>query len=297
MSPAIRDSDWVTMQRRVQDLERRMSAAAVAVPNRQGSALGTQRPPPVAGLVAAPAPGQIGAMWTSTPIADLETYEVEVSTTPAFSGSVTAIATRETRFTLTVDDPGAQHYVRVRARSQSTGAGPWSNVLSTQTGLIVSASLSPDATSAVTRIVQESFEPALMSNTAEENQAIYADIPVFAQGGVVLLFAQLRATYSQSNTPGDPGWWSMEADLLRDGVPLSHPQNLQEYFVTTTPTNNEGVYTMQGGINTVDEPGVGIFTYAIRLRMRRSIPFNVFTFLEPRYAEIVAVEMMRGRLG
>lgn len=283
------------MQRRVGELERRVAAAAVAVPNRRGNALGTQPPPQVSGLVSVPAPGQIGATWTATSIADLETYEVEVSTAPSFSGDVTALATRETRFTLSVADPSAQHFVRVRARSQSTGAGRWSNVLSTQTGLIVSASLSPDATSAVTRIVQESFQPPYMTNVAEENQAVYADLPVAVEGGVVLLFAQLRANYVQVNFD-DPGWWSMEAHLLRNGQPLAHPQNLQEFFDTSMVLHH-GIYTMLGGINTVDEPGVGIFTYSIRLRMRRSEPLEVSVILNPAYAEIVAVEMMRGRLG
>jgi hypothetical protein len=272
---------------RVEQLEAAERRRAASVPVGRTTTLARNRPPKISGLASQPVPGQIGARWTPSSIPDLAAYEVQISDNASFAGAVTTLQRTEAFFTLAVADPAAPHWIRVRARSQSTGTGDWSDKLELVSGQVVAADMSPDAATSVSRNRVEIFDPPILDSDGVQGptEAEYGDALASTYNGVVFIWVRLFYDYDATSIT-DP--WSIESALLRDGVPTGDAD------VVSANTASAGSLTLGGALATPDEPGAGDFTYSVRLRLFGT-PTNSRIILVPRFLEIELVEFMRAR--
>lgn len=282
-------TDVLRLADRVAALERQLRGKASAAPLGRATSLARNRPPKISGLQSQPVPGQIGATWTRSPIPDLAYYEVQIAGDASFSGSVVSLQRSEPSFTHKVDDPAAPHWVRVRAFSQSTGGGDYSDKLELVSGVVVASDMAPDAATSVSRNRVEIFAPPLLDSdgTQGPQAAEYGAGLASTYNGVVFVFVRFQADYEAVSVASlNP--WRVEISLLRDGYATGDTD------IVAANTSSAGTMTLGGGLSTPDEPGVGDFVYSVGIQVFGA-PASARILLAPTLLELEMVEFMRAR--
>jgi len=226
-----------------------------------------KRPPQVSGVTVQRSPGTITVQWTKLDATNISHYEVQVSENAAYT-SPTIARVRDDFYTFqdspaTAVVPLVTYYVRVRAVLNSS-AGPWSSPASSALGLVTTNNILPGAVSLLSEEEITTFDPtALTVGTGAQGttgNVTYGSAQLPALGGVV--FPRVIIELDMTAVGSTADYMRLTTQFIRNPgnvIVGTYKNDIQSSLVAARLT--------LGGFSEFDAPGVGAFTYSVKITL------------------------------
>lgn len=217
-----------------------------------------RRPPQVTGVAIQKSPGTITVQWVRLDATNISHYEVQIASNAAFTDPK-IVRIQDDFYTFqdaALGDLLNTYYVRVRAVI-SNFAGPWSASASSILGLVTTNNILPGAVSLLSEEEITTFDPASLSGAGS---VTYGSAQMPALGGVVFPRVILEMDIT---TVGDTtNYMRLTTQFIRNPgnvIVGTYKNDLQSTLVSARLT--------LGGFSEFDAPGVGAFTYSIKITL------------------------------
>jgi hypothetical protein len=257
-------SDEASIDSRFRRIENELQLRALSNQQSGTSAVGRSRAKPTVltgisldtGIV-----GGIGIRWNRASVGDVSGYEVLVANNRAFVGARRFIR-QENNLTFSEGSPDDEYFVKVRAVNSRKEPGEYTPVLSTKTGKAQYSNLEAGAATNPSEDRVVDFTPAVLS--ADGDEGIYGSAQVVATANeIVLPFVIFRFSFESVYGGGNN---RVTLTLQRNGedLPGAVPMDV---FSDIGPPAAETAIT---GLSVPDTPGVGTFTYSVKMTISKA---------------------------
>ena len=231
-------------------------------PNNASTNRRSNNVPQVSGWRLVPNVGTITYAYENPGI-DLLRFDIQIDTSSTMSNSPAPIPTTGLLFTYTEGDPETAYYARVRAVNTSKEYGPWSAIISSETGLVVTENITVGAVINTVGQVISSFSPATLVGDADGDSATYGSLSISTVGRPVAVDLFTRVTVVFKYTSGTN---RVDIEILRDGAAYrSIVNDLTSVSANTTTADFTASLRIPN-----DTPDAGTHVYSARITVTNS---------------------------